>query len=106
MPKACRCAWSIIGEVAEECGRGVLLRGDVRASCYSCEVVTAPLLSRVAPAFDRTTQLRGASYARGGHVLGLKIHGRTAEARVLGTRPAPYLVTVACPESAPDRLRT
>jgi superfamily II DNA or RNA helicase len=69
-------------------------------------VVPVPLLPRVAPAFDRTTQSRGASYARGGHVLGLKVVGRTAEARVLGTRPAPYLVTVACPVSAPDRLRT
>jgi superfamily II DNA or RNA helicase len=90
-----------MGELAEE----HLLRGDVRASCYSSEVVAAPLLPRIVAVFDRATRSRGASYASSGHVLGLTLHSRTAEARVLGTRAVPYLVTVACPVSAPDRLR-
>jgi superfamily II DNA or RNA helicase len=37
---------------------------------------------------------------------GLVVHGRTAEARMKGTRRIPYLVTVACPFSAPHQLRT
>ncbi|HEX7843737.1 MAG TPA: SWIM zinc finger family protein, partial [Kofleriaceae bacterium] len=68
--------------------------------------VSGPLSTRASMAFDPATQSRGLTYARGGHVLGLAVHGRTAEARVLGTRSAPYLVTVACPVSTPERLRT
>jgi superfamily II DNA or RNA helicase len=68
--------------------------------------VAAALLPRIVLAFDRATQSRGASYARAGHVVGLTVHGRTAEARVRGTRSVPYLITIACPVSTPDRLRT
>lgn len=41
-----------------------------------------------------------------GRVKDLVVHGRTAEARVQGTRHTPYTVTVACPVSAPWQLRT
>lgn len=64
------------------------------------------LLPRISAAFDRATKARGLHYVRGGRVHDLVVHGRTAEARVRGTRRIPYLVTVACPVSAPRQLRT
>src|SRR5882724_12044894 len=45
------------------------------------------LSTRISRAFDSATQSRGLTYARGGRVLGLVVHARTAEARVRGTRP-------------------
>ena len=73
--------------------------------CYT-PFVPGALLSRILMTFDRSTQSRGQAYARRGHVIALSVQGRTAEARVIGTRPSPYQVTVACPVSAPERLRT
>ncbi|GHS91483.1 helicase [Bacteroidia bacterium] len=40
---------------------------------------------------------RGASYARSGHVKDIKINGNQINARVQGTRPSPYKVTVIVP---------
>ncbi|MBC7975231.1 MAG: SWIM zinc finger family protein, partial [Myxococcales bacterium] len=64
------------------------------------------LLLRISSAFDPNTEARGLHYVGSGRVQGLVVHGRTAEARVRGTRRVPYLVTVACPISAPRQLRT
>jgi len=40
---------------------------------------------------------RGASYARSGHVKDIKIHGNQIVAKVLGSRPTPYRVTIIVP---------
>jgi superfamily II DNA or RNA helicase len=68
--------------------------------------VPRSLLLRIAAAFDRATEARGAAYVHRGRVRDLVVHGRTAEALVRGTRHTPYTVTVACPVNAPWQLRT
>ncbi len=40
---------------------------------------------------------RGATYARHGHVLSVKINGNEIQARVQGSRPTPYRVTIIVP---------
>lgn len=40
---------------------------------------------------------RGASYARSGHVTSIELTGNTISARVAGTRPTPYKVTIRIP---------
>ena len=52
---------------------------------------------------------RGASYARGGHVKSIKINGNQVEAKVSGSRPTPYKVTIIVPpffEADIERLMT
>jgi uncharacterized Zn finger protein/ERCC4-related helicase len=52
---------------------------------------------------------RGASYARSGHVKDIKINGNTVIAKVLGSRPTPYKVTIIVPpffEDDVERLMT
>ena len=46
---------------------------------------------------------RGARYARGGKVKKIEIEGGRIVARVQGSRPAPYKVTVAVPPFSPDQ---
>jgi uncharacterized Zn finger protein/ERCC4-related helicase len=52
---------------------------------------------------------RGASYARSGHVVQIKITGNQIVAKVQGTRPSPYKVTIIVPpffEEDIERLMT
>lgn len=52
---------------------------------------------------------RGVSYARSGHVKSIKINGNQIVAKVSGSRPSPYRVTVIVPpffEDQIDRLMT
>ena len=47
---------------------------------------------------------RGASYARGGHVVEVKIKGNQILAKVTGSRPRPYNVTVIVPPFFEDQV--
>ena len=47
---------------------------------------------------------RGASYARGGHVVEVKIKGNQILAKVTGSRPHPYNVTVIVPPFFEDQV--
>ncbi|MDR0895568.1 MAG: DEAD/DEAH box helicase [Prevotellaceae bacterium] len=47
---------------------------------------------------------RGSSYARGGHVKSLKINGNQIIAKVSGSRPMPYKVTIIVPPFFPEQV--
>jgi SNF2 family DNA or RNA helicase/uncharacterized Zn finger protein len=49
---------------------------------------------------------RGASYARNGHVKEVKIKGNQISAKVAGSRPRPYNVTVIVPPFFEDQVET
>lgn len=48
---------------------------------------------------------RGASYARSGHVKSIKIDGNQVVAKVSGSRPTPYKVTIIVPPFFEDQLQ-
>jgi uncharacterized Zn finger protein/superfamily II DNA or RNA helicase len=48
---------------------------------------------------------RGASYARGGHVNSIKINGNQIVAKVSGSRPTPYRVTIIVPPFFEEQIQ-
>lgn len=49
---------------------------------------------------------RGASYARRGRVIHMKLKGNTVEAEVTGTRPRPYKIKITIPPFGAKELKT